>query len=213
MTVSLPITAMTTPAPEALSSASGRVSVRPLDGLITASESSSLSSKNGPLRRISDSVMNWPVRPSWAICTPTEAAALTAVSNEEAAPLPVCAMVRPSRKTVALFRQRCSSRRTISSPYRAVERQCTRLSSSPSRYARGITSSSPAAEVSRDRPSPSPAHERLITVLDNGTTRGVTTKLVRPDSDRLSSTSPNASATRSCSGPISNRPRRSDRSG
>ncbi len=77
--------------------------------------------------------MKWPVSPSCAMCTPTEAAALTAASNDEPAPDPMCALERASSRTVALFRQRCSSRRTISSPYLAVERQCTRRRSSPSR--------------------------------------------------------------------------------
>ncbi len=60
-----------------------------------------------------------------------------------------------------------------------------------------MTSSSPAVEASRDLPSPSPAQDRLITVLASGTTLGVTTNLVRPDSEWLSSTSPKQSAARS----------------
>ena len=76
-----------------------------------------------------------------------------------------------------------------------------------------MTSSSPAIDVSLARPSPSPAQDRLMTVRASGTTRGVTMNMVRPDSDRLTSTRPNESATRSWSGPISNLPRTSERRG
>ena len=55
-----------------------------------------------------------------------------------------------------------------------------------------MTSSSPAVDASLARPSPSPAQDRLITVRASGTTRGVTTNVVRPDSERVSSTRPNA---------------------
>ncbi len=127
------MTAMITPAPDIFSSLNARSMVRALDGRITASESSSESSKNGPPRTTSLSVMNCPVRPSCETCTPTDAAALTAISNDDPAPVPMWDIDRLSSSTVALFRQRCSSRRTISSPYLAVERQCTRRSSSPSR--------------------------------------------------------------------------------
>ena len=63
---------------------------------------------------------------------PIEAAALTANSNVAEGPRPECADRRVSRKTDALFRHWCSSRRTISSPYLAVDFQCTRRSPSPS---------------------------------------------------------------------------------
>ena len=62
-----------------------------------------------------------------------DATALTAYSNDELAPAPLCARAPVSSSSTARFRQRCSSRRTMSSPYRAVDRQCTRRSSSPSR--------------------------------------------------------------------------------
>ena len=86
------------------------------DGLITASESSRTSSKIPPLSSAPLSVMSWPSRPSLATCTPTEAAALTANSNDEAIPVPKWLVRRVSRNSSARLRQRCSSRRTISSP-------------------------------------------------------------------------------------------------
>ena len=52
----------------------------------------------------------------------------------------------------------CSSRRTISSPSRAVDRQCTRRRSSPWRYSRVAASSSPALASDRARLSPLPVH-------------------------------------------------------
>src|SRR4029077_12819568 len=70
---------------------------------------------------------------------------------------PVCAARRVSRNTDALLRHWCSSRRTISSPYLAVDFQCTRCSPSPSWYCRGAASSSPMAEIVRIPPSPSPS--------------------------------------------------------
>jgi hypothetical protein len=79
------------------------------------------------------SVMSLARNPSPDRCAPIEAAALTANSKVEAGPLPVCAVRRVSRKTDALLRHWCSSRRTISSPYRAVDRQCTRCRLSPVR--------------------------------------------------------------------------------
>ena len=49
-----------------------------------------------------------------------------------------------------------SSRRTISSPVRAVARQCTFRRSSPCRYSRVLTSSSPWTAIVRREPSPPP---------------------------------------------------------
>jgi hypothetical protein len=67
------------------------------------------------------------------MCTPIDAAALTANSNDELGPVPAWALRRESRIMTARSCHRCSSRRTMSSPYLAVDRQCTRRSSSPSR--------------------------------------------------------------------------------
>ncbi len=183
------------------------------DGLITASELSSTSSKMPGAVKAPVSVISWPSRPSRARCVPMDAAALTANSNDDVAPLPTWAARRVSSRSSTRFRHCCSSRRTMSSPYRAVERQCTRRSSSPSRYARGTTSSSPAAAAVRARPSPSPSQLPLITARGSGTTFGVTTSVVREENDRPSSTRPNASAIRISRGPTSNFPRRSERSG
>ena len=116
-TDSRPMTAMMTPGPAARSTFSPPVRSWLRDGLITASDSSSSSSNIMPMPRFAPcSLTTLPMRPSWARCTPTDAAALTAVSNEELGPVPMCAPPRVSSSTVARFRQRCSSRRTISSP-------------------------------------------------------------------------------------------------
>jgi hypothetical protein len=103
------------------------------------------------------SVMSLARKPSPDRCAPIEAAALTANSNVAEGPLPACAQRRVSRKTDALFRHWCSSRLTISSPYLAVDFQCTRRSPSPSWYSRGAASSSPMADIVRIPPSPSPS--------------------------------------------------------
>src|SRR5579863_10346325 len=102
------------------------------EGLMTASMSSSVS-WNVPRGAISpSSVMSLARNPSPDRCAPIEAAALTANSNVAEVLPAECALRRVSRKTDALLRHWCSSRRTISSPYRAVDRQCTRRSPSPS---------------------------------------------------------------------------------
>ena len=75
-----------------------------------------------------------------------------------------------------------------------------------------MTSSSPAAAAVRVLPSPSPAQLLLITARDRGTILGVTTSVVREENDRPTSTTPNESAMRISSGPISYLPRRSERS-
>ena len=129
---SRPVTATMSPLVPRMAPRPGVIS-RPRDGLITASELSSTSSKTPDVLSTPVSVTSCPSRPSRARCTPTEAAALTANSNDEATPVPEWPLRRVSRNSSARFRQRCSSRRTMSSPYRAVERQCTRRSSSPSR--------------------------------------------------------------------------------
>src|SRR6266702_72800 len=111
----------------------GHRDLLPREALMTASESSSTSSKIPVAATGPASVMSWPSMPPRARCTPIEAAAPTAYSKDEVTPVPACALRRVSSSSSARLRQRCSSRRTISSPYRAVDRQCTRRSSSPSR--------------------------------------------------------------------------------
>src|SRR5689334_20832298 len=51
-----------------------------------------------------------------------EATALTAHSNDDPGPSPRCAVIRVSSSTVARLWNGCSSRRTMSSPTRAVDR-------------------------------------------------------------------------------------------
>ena len=112
--------------PRALIPASSRMA---REGWSTASVSSSVS-RNDPCRGTSpSSVTNRASNPSPARCTPIDAAAVTASSNIA----PEYPVRLPSRKSDAVFRQNCSSRRTISSPYRAVDRQCTRCRLSPVR--------------------------------------------------------------------------------
>ncbi len=104
--------------------------------------------------------------------TATLAAAETAHSNDDVGASPRCATARVSRNTVARVRQGCSSRRTMSSPLRAVDFQCTRRSSSPVRYSRGMTSSSPAEETARARASPRPDQSPPSGMAGSGTVAG-----------------------------------------
>ncbi|MPM37876.1 hypothetical protein SDC9_84495 [bioreactor metagenome] len=69
--------------------------------------------------------------PSPRKCTASEAVSDTAHSKELSGPVPRWACSRESSSTVALGSQACSSWRTISSPWRAVERQWIRRTSSP----------------------------------------------------------------------------------
>lgn len=69
--------------------------------------------------------------PRSSMCIATDAAPDTAHSKAESGPAPKYATARVSSSTVHRARCGCSSRRTISSPYLAVERQCTRRRSSP----------------------------------------------------------------------------------
>ncbi|MBD2900730.1 hypothetical protein amrb99_97390 [Actinomadura sp. RB99] len=192
------------------------VSDAPLDRRATASASSS-SPSNAPSNDAAadsaspSSVTNRrfiPVRPR---CTPIDAATDTACSNEPPGPSPQCARRRVSRNSVPLLWKCCSSRRTISSPCRAVDRQCTRRRSSPCRYSRGATSSSPAADTERARLSPPPPHAPLSRVAGSGTIAGVTVRVSAMLNERTSSTIPNGSASRTVSGPTRKRPRTSDR--
>src|SRR5580700_2117500 len=180
------------------------------DGLMTASMSSSVS-WNVPRGAISPaSVISRARKPSPVRCAPIEAAALTANSNVAEDPVPTCARRRVSRNTDALLRHWCSSRRTISSPYLAVDFQCTRCRLSPSWYTRGAASSSPIAEIVRIPPSPSPSQLLCAAARGSGKILGVTTSVLVVLNDRLISTSPNASATRTRSGPMVNLPRVSE---
>ena len=79
------------------------------------------------------------------------ATAETAHSKLAVGPSPRWASARLSSTRVARLSQGCSSRRTISSPTRAVERQCTRRRSSPWRYSRVAASSSPCTATDRAR--------------------------------------------------------------
>ena len=119
---------------------------------------------------------------------------------------------RRSTSTLARLCQGCSSRRTISSPRRAVERQCTRRRSSPWRYSRVATSSSPdgrrprGAGCRRGRPS-----RRASGSPGSACTGGVTISWSRAVNERVSSPSPNGSVSRTASGPTVKRPRTSER--
>ena len=141
----------------------------------------------------------------------TEAATLTAASSEDAAPWPRCALARLSTTIVARDCQGCSSRRTISSPTRAELGQCTRRRSSPRRYSRTVTSSADPVAKERGRCSPEPCEEPLIRIGGSGTVRGVTVRNDVVWNARPSSTRPKGSVTRTCIGPTSWRPRRSER--
>ena len=96
------------------------------------------------------------------------AAAETAHSKLAVGPSPRCAKPRVSSTTVARLSQGCSSRRTISSPVRAVERQCTRRRSSPRRYSRVAASSSPCTATERARLSPLPAYSPASRTVGSG---------------------------------------------
>jgi hypothetical protein len=113
---SRPATTMSSPPPLALMAARPPDRSVPREVFTTASESSSTSSNIPGAATAPVSVMSWPSMPPRATCTPIDAAALTANSKDEATPLPACALRRVSSSSIARFRHRCSSRRTISSP-------------------------------------------------------------------------------------------------
>ena len=73
-----------------------------------------------------------------------------------------------------------------------------------------MTSSSPAVSAVRVWPPPSPRQFPASGMLGSGMIAGVTTSVLRAANDRVSSTRPNASATRTCSGPIVYLPRAPD---
>ena len=105
----------------------------------------------------------------------------------------------------------CSSRRTISSPTRAELRQWTRRRSSPRRYSRTVTSSALPVANARGRLSPDPVQAPPSGMWGRGVVRGVTVSGIVVRNERPSSINPNGSLTRTVIGPISNRPRTSER--
>ena len=149
------------------------------------------------------SVSSRTANPARARCTAIDAAAVTAHSSDDPGPLPSWATTRVSSSTVARLCQGCSSRRTISSPVRAVLRQCTRRRSSPSRYSRTVTSSADPVAKARGRRSPVPDHSLVMPTCGNVCTAGVTTSRVVAVNVRTSSIIPNGSLTRTESGPTS----------
>ena len=142
-----------------------------------------------------------------------EAIALTDHSKDEPGPSPRWAGARPSSSRVARDWKGCSSRRTMSSPTRAVERQCTLRRSSPERYSRVATSSVPLLLTDRDAASPPPAQSPPSRTAGSALTTGVTTRSSVLAKDRVSSHSPNGSVSRTDSGPTVKRPRTSEPTG
>ena len=67
------------------------------------------------------------------------------------------------------------------------------------------------AEIVRIPPPPSPSQLLAAVARGSGQILGVTTSVLVVPNDRLISTSPNASATRTRSGPMVNLPRASER--
>jgi hypothetical protein len=110
-----------------------------------------------------------------------------------------------------VFRQCCSSRRTMSSPWRAVDLQCTRCSPSPVWYSRGAVSSSPLAAMLRLPSSLSPSQFPPSDGRVRGMIRGVTVSAFVDVKALVIATSPNESATRTCSGPRVYFPRSKER--
>ena len=109
---------------------------------------------------------------------------------------------------VVCARQGRSSRRTMSSPVRAVARQWTFRRSSPWRYSRVLTSSSPWTAMVRRAPSPPPPCPPAGPPAPSGRTRGTTSSGEVSAPTALRSTSPNGSTSRSRRGPSTWRPRR-----
>ncbi len=103
---------------------------------------------------------------------------------------------------MARVRQGCSSRRTMSSPLRAVDFQCTRRSSSPVRYSRGITSSSPAEETARARASPRPDQSPPSGIAGRATVLGTTVSESVVVNWRVARHRPNGSTSCTDTGPI-----------
>ena len=131
------------------------------------------------------------------------AAAETAHSKLAVGPSPRCPAARVSSTTVARLSHGCSSRRTISSPVRAVDFQCTRRRSSPIRYSRVAASSSPCTATERARLSPLPAYSPGSRTDGSGVTCGITVRWSVLGNDRVSSHRPNGSVSRITSGPTS----------
>ena len=141
------------------------------------------------------------------------AAALTAHSKLEPGPSPRWPAARVSSSRVAVLCQGRSSRRTMSLPARAVDRQCTLRRSSPCRYSRVAASSSPRTATARATLSPPACHAPDRLTDGSGCTTGTTVSRSVAVKLRVSSTSPNGSVSRSRSGPTRYRPRTSERTG
>ena len=101
----------------------------------------------------------------------------------------------------------------MSSPTRAVERQCTLRRSSPWRYSRVAASSVPLVATEREAASPPPAQSPPNRTGGSALTAGVTTSSSVVAKDRVSSHSPNGSVSRTDSGPTVKRPRTSEPTG
>ena len=117
-------------------------------------------------------------------------------------PRPAWAPTRESSRMLALGSQACSSRRTIRSPQRAVERQWIRRTSSPCRYSRTSTSSWPTTPIRCGRASPVLPAPPELRIVASGTTRGVTMTSLVATNCRSNWTSPNGSVVRTVSGPV-----------
>ncbi|OLT29098.1 hypothetical protein BJF83_00215 [Nocardiopsis sp. CNR-923] len=134
-------------------------------------------------------------------CTATEAATLTADSSDPAGPCPRWARSLVSTRTAPSSRQCCSSRRTISAPCLAVDLQCTRRSSSPCWYSRGIGSCSPRPVIAR-RGDSSPWDPPAGPREGSGTVGGVTSREEGAPTTRVTRTQPSGSQTLTTRGPI-----------
>ena len=89
----------------------------------------------------------------------------------------------------------------MSSPTRAVERQCTLRRSSPWRYSRGAASSVPETATEREVASPPPAQSPPSRTAGSADTTGVTTRSSTDANDRVRAHNPNGSVSRTESGP------------
>ena len=130
-----------------------------------------------------------------------EPTVLTANSKDAAGPSPRWASTRASSSSVARLWNGCSSRRTISSPVRAVDFQWTLRRSSPWRYSRVAASSLPLTATEREAASPPPVQSPPSRTAGSGNSTGVTTSSSELANERASSHRPNGSVSRTDSGP------------
>ncbi|MGC3954243.1 MAG: hypothetical protein QM804_08340 [Propionicimonas sp.] len=112
-----------------------------------------------------------------------------------------------SSSSTALGSQACSSRRTINSPIRAVERQWIRRTSSPGRYSRTRTSSEPIRLVFSVVASDAEPRPEAARCASSGCTWGSASTSAVPGSTRWLRASPRESVTLRRSGPRTWRPR------